>query len=1316
MVVEIKEMASSNSFIANVPKLKGRENYSEWAFAAENLLVLEGKLNFLKTEGDGAAITEDAMTKAKLILTIDPSLYVHVKSAATTKELWQKLQQMFDDSGFSRKIMLLRTLISIRLETSDSMTSYITQIIETGQKLSRTGFLVNDEWIGSLMLAGLPEKYFPMLMAIEHSGIAITADVVKSKLLDLTGNEDSAETTALYTRGRQHVNQKSKSFSQSFNRAGHSFKDGEMSNQSNVNKNKQKVIKCYRCKQIGHYKNKCTQVQETKTNGSNAFSAVFLSGNFSRHDYYLDSGASVHITSDVNNIRNASESTSIKEITAANKAVMPVLCSGDVDIVTITPKCKYSITVKDVLCVPTIATNLLSVSKLIENGNKVDFKRKCCNIYNSKNQLVGVARLVDGVYKLNVENKHNCLFTSSDAVKSEQWHRRMGHLNSSDLNKMKEGAILGIDFKDKAVIDKSTCVVCCQGKQSRLPFNHVATRSSEALNIIHADICGPMEVTSIGGCRYFLIFVDDHTRMTFVYFLKAKNQALNCFKDFKALVENQQIKKIKILRTDNGLEFCNAMFDSYLADAGIVHQKTNTYTPEQNAVSERMNRTLVERARCMLFDAGLDKRFWAEAVNTAVYLRNRSPASGLQNTTPSELWTGRKPDLSHIRIFGSQVMVHIPKERRLKWDAKSKPHILVGYAENVKGYRIYDPVKQCVSVSRDVIIQENLKSNISDRISVSVGEISETQQVKREIVESVEPATIAEPENNSDEADDTDQTDANSILQNVDEIPLPAEEEPTKRIRRPPQRYGYSNLCTQPNAKNESDPVTVQQALQGPNRDKWIAAMEEELQAFDDNDAWVVVSEVPQGKSLVRSKWVFKSKLGSDNSVRYRARLVARGFTQKPGIDYDETFSPVVRHSTLRLLFALSVQLNLKVTHLDVKTAFLNGTLKEDIFMSHPQVDLDNNSSKKIVKLNKAIYGLKQSSRSWYEKVDQCLTEVGFKRSQIEPCVYTKFNEDVKVIIALYVDDFFVYSNCNVETDNLISVLSSKFHIKDLGQVKQCLGMRVNIDEKNNTCTLDQEQYIDELLIKFNMLNCKEAGTPMESKLNIDKNDNVNDDSIPYQQLIGSLMYLSVLTRPDIAFSVSFLSQFNACHTSTHWSHAKRILRYLKRTKNYCIRYVKGNCELLGFADADWANNCIDRKSYTGYCFMMSGSIVSWESRKQRTVALSSMEAEYMSMAEACKESMYLRVLLSEVTYQDVCPVTLYNDSQSAQKFVINHALHRKSKHIDIRYNFLKDAVSNNLVKIKYICTNNMPADVLTKALGASKHYQCIEALGLSNL
>ncbi|GBP67410.1 Retrovirus-related Pol polyprotein from transposon TNT 1-94 [Eumeta japonica] len=516
-----------NSYITSVPKLKGRENYNEWAFAAENLLVLEGKLDCIKTE--------------------------------------------------------------------------------SAKKLSGTGFNVNDEWIGCLMLAGLPDKYFHMIMAIEHSGIAITADVVKSKLIDMAGN-DCDTNNALFTRGH-HFSQIERN--ERNHKPSNSNKDGETSyvrNVNVVNNNKRKIIKCYRCKQVGHYKNQCTQEQNTKVKNTNAFSAVFLSGNFSKNDWYLDSGASIHMTNEVNNVRNRSNETSIKEIIAANRCAMPVLYSESVDIVTITPRNKYQVTINDVLCVPNLATNLISVSKLIQNGNSVNFTKNGGYIYNKKGELVAVAELIDGMYKVNTENRH-CLFTSPSAVSSEVWHRRLGHLNSNDLNKMKDGAVTGMDYKDKAVIKKSTCVVCCEGKQSRLPFNHVGTRSTETLHTVHADLCGPMETTSIGRCRYYLILVDDYPRMAFVYFLKAKNQAFKYFKEFKSLVENQQNKKIKIFRTDNGLEFCSNEFEGYLTDAGIIHQKTNTYAPEQNAVSERMNRTIVERARCMLFDARLDKSF-----------------------------------------------------------------------------------------------------------------------------------------------------------------------------------------------------------------------------------------------------------------------------------------------------------------------------------------------------------------------------------------------------------------------------------------------------------------------------------------------------------------------------------------------------------------------------------------------------------------------------------------------------------------------------------------------------------------------------------
>jgi transposase InsO family protein len=273
----------------------------------------------------------------------------------------------------------------------------------------------------------------------------------------------------------------------------------------------------------------------------------------------------------------------------------------------------------------------------VANGNTISFKKNICHIHNQQKVLIGVAELENGVYKLNTVKSEKVLAaTVVQATDAKTWHRRLGHINSNDLERMKGGAVEGVFYNEKADIQKSNCQVCCEGKQTRLPFPSANHRSKKLLEVVHSDLCGPMETKSIGQAKYFLLFVDDASRMSFVYFLKEKNQALQRFKEFRGMVENQTESKIKTLRTDNGGEFCSQQMESYLKAAGITHQKTNPYTPEQNGLCERFNRTIVERAKCLLFEAELDKSFWAEAVNTAVYLKNRSPASGLGQMTPFE--------------------------------------------------------------------------------------------------------------------------------------------------------------------------------------------------------------------------------------------------------------------------------------------------------------------------------------------------------------------------------------------------------------------------------------------------------------------------------------------------------------------------------------------------------------------------------------------------------------------------------------------------------------------------------------------------------
>jgi hypothetical protein len=682
--------------------------------------------------------------------------------------------------------------------------------------------------------------------------------------------------------------------------------------------------------------------------------------------------------------------------------------------------------------------------------------------------------------------------------------------------------------------------------------------------------------------------------------------------------------------------------------------------------------------------------------------------NGLNNFTPYELWTGKKPNLAHIRVFGSTVMKHIPKEKRCKWDKKAEKCILIGFPENIKGYRLYNPATKSISTSRDVIIMEQKNAHQEHLVEVE------------ELLHEPEPSPIPKctdpvedtPENTS-ELEESFVSTSSTDINDVTYVPSDAEDPVTPvikdrpvRLRRKPDMYGY--MCVdQDSSGNE---LTLEQALQGPEKEFWEQAVKDELQSFDDNRAWEIV-DTPKGGTVVKCKWVLKKKCDSDNNVRYRARLVAKGCTQKYGVDYEETFSPVVRHTTLRLLFALSVQLDLDVIHLDVKTAFLNGDLDETIYMQKPAGFVCSDPNK-VLKLNKAIYGLKQASRAWHKKVDSCMLTDGYKRSDIEPCLYTKIVGNNKTMVTLYVDDFLIFSNDQEELKHLKAMLCNNFKIKDLGQVKECLGMSVRFDKKKGIVTLSQKKYVDELLRKFNMFECKTVNTPMEANLK-SKKENITNCQNPYQQLIGSLMYLAVLTRADIAYSVSYLSQFNICSSEEQWIYAKRVLRYLKKTKDVGLRYCKNeNVNIQGFVDSDWCNDINDRKSYTGFCYTMSGSVISWSCSKQKCIALSSTEAEYVAISEACKEAVYLRNLQYEIT-KTMYKITLHNDNQSAHKLLVNPIFHNRTKHIDVRFHYCRDLIAKDLVSVKYLCTNDMPADLLTKSLNTVKHNKFMNALGI---
>lgn len=382
--------------------------------------------------------------------------------------------------------------------------------------------------------------------------------------------------------------------------------------------------------------------------------------------------------------------------------------------------------------------------------------------------------------------------------------------------------------------------------------------------------------------------------------------------------------------------------------------------------------------------------------------------------------------------------------------------------------------------------------------------------------------------------------------------------------------------------------------------------------------------------------------------------------------------------------------------------------------MTQPGFFVEPGQEAKVCLLQKAIYGLKQSSRDWNKKVNEVLREISYKRSKIEPCLFwKKFQDNSIVIIVLYVDDFYVFHNNSNKKHELFLKLQKNFKIKDLGEATQSLGMKITRDRENNTLHLDQRDYVLSLLNKFGMSEAKGVNTPMDAKVTIGRGsgEHVN---VTYQNAIGSLMYLSLCTRPDIAHVTNVLSQYNSEHTTEHWNHVKRALRYLKSTSHYRLSFQKdNNLNLTGFVDASWGSDLDDRRSYTGFVFKLANGPISWESRKQKSVALSPAEAEYMAASEATKDAIYSNRLLSGILRIRANPVKLFCDNQSAIKMANNPVFHNRTKHIDIRYHSIRDAVDEEKVQLFYIPTENMTADVLTKGLSRVKHLRCVKGLGI---
>jgi hypothetical protein len=757
--------------------------------------------------------------------------------------------------------------------------------------------------------------------------------------------------------------------------------------------------------------------------------------------------------------------------------------------------------------------------------------------------------------------------------------------------------------------------------------------------------------------------------------LKEKKEVLSKFKEFKNLVEKQSECKLKNLRTDRGGEYVSHAFDYYCKENGIAHQLTMPQTPQQNGVSERKNRTIMNMVRCMLKEKNCPKEFWGDAVVCAVYLLNRFTTKRLHMLTPEEAWSMKKPRVDHLRIFGSIAYAKIQDEKRTKLEDKSQKCILLGYGENSYGYKLFNPVTKKVIMSRDVRFDEEQEWNWSteEQLQKLVVEEEQMQNDEEEIIINPAPSTSS-PASPSSPARKT---------KSIQEI-----YDATERMN----LDDVNMLCL----FSGNDPITFEEAYQ---EDKWKKAMKEEINSIQKNNTWELTT-LPEGHNAIGVKWIFKTKKNAEGEIeKHKARLVAKGYKQQYGVDYEDVFAPVARIETVRLVISLAAQKQWKIFQMDVKSAFLNGNLEEEVYVEQPAGFVVKGEEEKVCRLKKALYGLKQAPRAWNSRIDGYLSQKGFTKCPYEHALYVKKNLHGRIMfVCLYVDDILFTGDDPTMIQDFKQSMVKEFEMTDLGLLAYFLGLEVK--QCSNGIFVSQAKYATEVLKKFAMEDCDPADNPVEYGTRLTKEgegDLVNPTY--YKSIVGCLRYLTC-TRPDILFGVGLVSRYMERPRSSHLKAAKRILRFIKGTLNYGLCYSSSqNFQITGYSDSDWAGSLEDRKSTTGFIFFMGETAFTWTSKKQSIVALSTCEAEYIAAASCVCHAIWLRKLMEDLQQKQSEATKIFVDNKSAIALAKNPVHHERSKHIDTRFHFIREHIKEGDVELVHVNTHEQIADIFTKPL-----------------
>lgn len=1005
--------------------------------------------------------------------------------------------------------------------------------------------------------------------------------------------------------------------------------------------------------------------------------------------YLYDSGASDSITTDKSALENYQDARIVINCVSGTKVEAQGV--GTID------------GIRFLYC-PEVQTNLIAAADLSDSRFTAAYDSSTNEFlfYDGdelKYQTVRDGKLyyIQGVPSINAINR-------SERQSLHQWHVTLGHVSVATIKTLAAKGIIAIkDESEESVKLVRECESCASGRHKRLPFREsLNPKATQVGQVIHYDAAGRVTPRGMDGSEYVFVFKDEYSGFITAFLSKTKKGAFEKFRDLNARIASLHHNTVQTVHCDGG-EMISTEMLQYCSEKGIKVAKTTPHSPQSNGAAERTIGYVFEKTRTLLHDSKLPLSLWPFALLHAVHVINTITLSKEHQEHPATKWNKIQPSVHSENRFGAKCFVHIQSADRQHPKTSPRCHIgaYVGMSTTTAGYMVFVPTLHRVMTSRDVTFTS----------SMFFQEHQDGGLESLTIIDAHDQPTHA-----ADEESDEDSDDQEEELEDIDAPHWHRSTITKENIIESPRRpvtVGHVSIS--------EPPVHFSDVRHSPDEAQWKEAIKKELENMVRNGV-LEEAELPTTRHAISSRWVFTLKQDAVGQVvQHKARLVAKGYQQIPGIDFDETFSPTASFAGLRIFLTMCAAQDLDMGQCDIKSAFLESDLEEELYLKSPEgFELPPG---KVFRLRKALYGLKQSPRTWNAALDVYLRAEGFIPFDSDPCIYSRGKGADLFYLYVYVDDM-LFGSTEANIRDFQTRLANRFTLSSTGAGTRFLNLNLIRNRTQRTILMQQSSHVRNLVEYCQMENVRPQKSPMKPTTRLtaltDRDKvmhNLPGTEVSYRSVVGKLMYLATKTRLDISFAVGCVSRFQEKPGQQHWSAVQGIVAYLKGTADHGI-LLGGNAQdaltLKGYADADWAEDQDSRQSTSGYVYLLGSSPISWRSKLQKLVSLSSCEAEVYSLTDASKECIWLRRLLSEFGIAQNDATWINEDNMSAIHLMSSDGFHQRTKHLDTRFKMVKQLIKNSVLRLMHCPTKDMAGDILTKPMHGPKHSYLKKLIGMN--